>query len=85
MFDNILDFFLSDVFLRPNKDEEKKQALIEQNKVLLTLRSEDACMHVTHAFIYFDQNNQKECLATLRKALDCDNKSSAAYRLWGMM
>jgi len=73
-----------DVFLRP-EDKAKKKAQADQNAILLTLRSEDACLHATHAFVYYDQHNHKDCLAFLRKALECDKRSSTAYRLWGLL
>ena len=69
----------------PYEDKAKKKALAEQSATLLTLRSEDACMHVTHAFVYYDQHNHKDCLAFLRKSLECDKRSSGAYRLWGTL
>ena len=71
------------MFLRP-EDKAKKKAQADENAILLTLRSEDACLHATHAFVYYDQLNHKDCLAFLKKALECDKRSSTAYRLWGV-
>lgn len=79
----------SDIFLRPeDRAQQQRQqqgggGAGEQSAVLSSLRSEDACMHLTHAFVYYDLKNHKDALAFLRKALECDKRSSAAYRLWG--
>lgn len=70
------------MFLRP-EDAARKKMLAEQNALVMTLRSEDACMHATHAFVYYDQHNHKDCLVYLKRAIECDKRSSTAHRLWG--
>lgn len=74
---------MSDVFLRPDEKAKQQANREEQHAALVTLRSEDSCMHATHAYIYYDQGNTKDSLVFLKKALECDKRSGAAHRLWG--